>query len=460
MWEEVTSGSGLVDGVGSFKVNNREFRADELAYGYNDSEQKGISNVGIKTGDTITIAPKSYVYMTFNNHYYTFSTLISDEPLTFVVGSEQMLDFSEGFLSKGQSLILKNINNDYIKPDETILKLNHNGTAAVRGTTIAFNGTDDGVVTKVLDGEIEFQDSKTVISKGNKSKNGVVSDLSSEDITTEIIGFLADSSNIVSKHDAIIGNVTVQTNNDKAMYFIKGANTVIGFGKEMRFENLSEGKYEINFLPILGQVTPPSIPFEILNQNQEISFSSEYQESTSSESKTFSVQLNNNWNLVALPINTTLSQAEFDSKFGNDSVIWTYNNNATNNKWSVHIGSSLGTISIPETINNGIAFIEAGQGFWVKSTTAKTVSFDTTTTNSPYKLTDKEKLLNASQGWHLLGTGTTQTTDAINSENQNISLMWKYVDGAWQTTYNGTLPNGITSMSDVKAGEGVWVLVK
>jgi len=178
------------------------------------------------------------------------------------------------------------------------------------------------------------------------------------------------------------------------------------------------------------------------------------------QTETINLSLNNNWNLVALPINTTLSQAEFDSKFGNDSVIWTYNNNATNNKWSVHIGSSLvNSITLPTSVNNGISSIEAGVGFWVKSNGAKPVSFDATT-NSPYKLTDTEKLTSASQGWHLLGTGTTQTTSEINSAKSNISIMWKYVNGAWQTTYSGQLPNGITSMSDVKAGEGVWVLIK
>ncbi|MBD3843751.1 MAG: hypothetical protein IE909_18115 [Campylobacterales bacterium] len=47
-----------------------------------------------------------------------------------------------------------------------------------------------------------------------------------------------------------------------------------------------------------------------------------------------------------------------------------------------------------------------------------------------------------------------------NLTNSNIAIMWKYNDGKWQTTYAGTLPSGITQMSDVKAGEGVWVLVK
>jgi hypothetical protein len=159
------------------------------------------------------------------------------------------------------------------------------------------------------------------------------------------------------------------------------------------------------------------------------------------------------WNLVSLPTNIVLLEEELTTKFGSDTIIWTYNNDAVN-KWSVHLNNT----TLPTSVNP-IDKITYPQGFWVKSTTAKTVSFDTTA-NFPYKLTDTQKLINASRGWHLLGTGTTQTISDINSAKSNISLMWKYVNGAWQTTYDGTLPSGITSMSDVKAGEGVWVLVQ
>lgn len=65
-----------------------------------------------------------------------------------------------------------------------------------------------------------------------------------------------------------------------------------------------------------------------------------------------------------------------------------------------------------------------------------------------------------SSGWYLLGATTTKTVGELKTANQNISIMWKYKDGKWQTTYGGTLPNGVTSMSDVKAGEGFWMLIK
>jgi hypothetical protein len=170
---------------------------------------------------------------------------------------------------------------------------------------------------------------------------------------------------------------------------------------------------------------------------------------------TTQLALKGGWNLVSLPINTTLYQSSNDisNKFGNDVVIWTYNKDKTN-QWSVYANG----ITIPSTVDS-LLTIKSGEGFWIKipSDINRTIVFDS---NNTYDVTTKVDINSLSPGWYLLGTGITKTVTELQSSNQNISLLWKYLNGAWQTSFNGILPKDVTKMDDVKVGEGVWVLVK
>lgn len=153
------------------------------------------------------------------------------------------------------------------------------------------------------------------------------------------------------------------------------------------------------------------------------------------------------WQLISAPVDII----NLETTFGNDSIIWTYDNNETN-KWSVYTNSA----TIPSTINV-LSNITAGQGFWAKTSTSKVVRFETDTV---FDITQKDSFINAPIGWHLLGTATAKTTEQITEANPDIAILWKYVNGAWQTNYNGYLADQITKTDRIGAGEGFWILVK
>ena len=169
------------------------------------------------------------------------------------------------------------------------------------------------------------------------------------------------------------------------------------------------------------------------------------------------LNLLNNWNLVSLPITTSLNQADFVDTFGKDVAVWKYNSGTL--RWAVYTD---GNVTIPNTIDT-LSNIEAGEGFWVKSNGARTLSF---ANNETYKVTEKDNFKNATNGWHLVGTAQDVTTQEIQTAKTNIDTVWKYVSDSWEVYSNNKVKkalfeeNNMTQFNHVKSGEGFWMFLK
>jgi hypothetical protein len=171
----------------------------------------------------------------------------------------------------------------------------------------------------------------------------------------------------------------------------------------------------------------------------------------------YSILLRSGWNLVSLPVDTTLSKNDFITKFGTDAIIWKYNSSTP--KWELYAGTvSMGGV---DPIS-GIAF---GEGFWIKPNGAKTVNF-TVANNPTSKITEQDSFKNASNGWHLFGTSQSVTTSEMQTAKSNISIAWKYVNGHWEAYSNNDDTKisieqaKFTQFTDVNSSEGFWILTK
>ena len=151
------------------------------------------------------------------------------------------------------------------------------------------------------------------------------------------------------------------------------------------------------------------------------------------------------WNLVALPINTTISYDELNATFPTAYTIWKYENN----KWQVYIKEDI-KVSLDK-----ITSISKEQGFWVNSTSDANVSLS----GKSYE-TSVETL---SSGWHLLGAGNEMNVS--NLENNNIQVIWTY-ENSWRAYSPNTnimsliTQSGITPLESIKQAQGFWVNVK
>jgi len=161
------------------------------------------------------------------------------------------------------------------------------------------------------------------------------------------------------------------------------------------------------------------------------------------------IQLQKGWNLVSLPIKTTLYKDDLDTYF-KGCTIWTYDT-YNNQPWSVYTDKKIISSNINTLIN-----LTSGKGFWVKSETTKEIEFNT----DIYEVATFPKLETLTQGWYLLGSGVSKNIQEMEQLNKNIQIIWKFKNGSWYTSFKGVLPNDIFKMDAIQAKEGFWVLIK
>jgi hypothetical protein len=167
-----------------------------------------------------------------------------------------------------------------------------------------------------------------------------------------------------------------------------------------------------------------------------------------------SVSIVQGWNLISLPLDTTISFSDIPTKFPHAQTVWKYNGG-----WKAY-----GKGNIQDTLSGeGITKFDSitkEQGFWVNSSAIDTLEV----LGNSYDITASVSLTSASKGWHLLGTGTDTSAALIASSNSNISTIWVYSNG-WKAYGVGDLADllstiGMQTFDNIKQGQGFWVNIK
>jgi len=146
--------------------------------------------------------------------------------------------------------------------------------AGVRGTTFTIEKeSNQSLVFNLIEGEIE-------LSSSSLDGNITLHDMESLDIdhkvkttiTTNVLSplqeqHLADTSLNTADENTSIGSINVTTNLSNASYVLVGDNVQAGNGKVSVFEEVAEGSYVLQFLPILGFTTPEKIDISLAKTN-------------------------------------------------------------------------------------------------------------------------------------------------------------------------------------------------
>ncbi len=146
--------------------------------------------------------------------------------------------------------------------------------SAVRGTTFTIEKeSNKSLVFNLIEGEIE-------LSSSSLDGNITLHDMESLDlnhtaktkITTNVLSplqeqHLADTSLNTADENTSIGSINVTTNLSNASYVLVGDNVQAGNGKVSVFEEVAEGSYVLQFLPILGFTTPEKIDISLAKTN-------------------------------------------------------------------------------------------------------------------------------------------------------------------------------------------------
>lgn len=157
------------------------------------------------------------------------------------------------------------------------------------------------------------------------------------------------------------------------------------------------------------------------------------------------IALQQGWNLVALPVDITLTDTDLATYINDYTDVYSFDNVLCGDfdpeliTWNALDNKSIGTIFSGSTCwKHNPEEIEAGEGFWIYVNTAQDVEFDGDT----YGI--DEKLSNLNNGWHLLGT----------SSNMMTASFANFTDATW-TLDSDTLIWSEDSLL-VTGGKGFW----
>ena len=131
-------------------------------------------------------------------------------------------------------------------------------------------------------------------------------------------------------------------------------------------------------------------------------------EAEQEEEEEFTLQINKGWNLLAIPVNQTLHQKDFDI-FGFDTLIQTVEDNA---------------------FNSHVKLIFPEQGFFLYSPSATQVTFYGTEYNTSFETVQFD------QGWNLIGVGEESNITTIKSKVPNIESIYLFRDGEYSFPQN------------------------
>jgi hypothetical protein len=159
------------------------------------------------------------------------------------------------------------------------------------------------------------------------------------------------------------------------------------------------------------------------------------------ESVTVPVQLSSGWNLISLPSQpTNTAIATVLSGLGSAcEVVWAYPNQA----WQVYDPN--------DTTGSTLTTMQAGMGYWIKMTSAKTLSVQGSAPSPSLPLLS---------GWNLVGyNGTSCVTlaTAPSSIPANLQVSWGYPLQAWQ--FYDPANSGTSTLLQFCPGAGYWMNV-
>ncbi|MBN2782761.1 MAG: VCBS repeat-containing protein [Campylobacterales bacterium] len=168
-----------------------------------------------------------------------------------------------------------------------------------------------------------------------------------------------------------------------------------------------------------------------------------------------SIYLQQGWNLISIPVDTTLDVDAIDVKFSNASNIWRYKDG----EWQYH--SRLSENMIYVTHNTDYATFDTltkGEGFWVYNDVAQSVEFD----GQEYNTTATGYFTTAYSGWHLLGAGTPILSSDIASLKLTLISVWSYKNGWSVYSPKESLQDAIEALElnhldAIDNGVGFWI---
>ncbi|NWF66439.1 MAG: hypothetical protein HXX81_03110, partial [Campylobacterales bacterium] len=177
--------------------------------------------------------------------------------------------------------------------------------------------------------------------------------------------------------------------------------------------------------------------------------------SSSSQTNTTTQTIINGWNLLSLPIDTTLNQTEFNSKYTNIVTMWKW----TGTSWNAYSPNASLSQKIANAGISALSSITTGDGYWLNTTQNQNVTFS----GNSYNIKTLSKFTTATTGWHLLGTGESVTVNELTALKSNIVTIWKWSGTSWSAYGpNSTLATkisnaGINTLNTINAGDGFWV---
>jgi len=173
----------------------------------------------------------------------------------------------------------------------------------------------------------------------------------------------------------------------------------------------------------------------------------EYQDETNpndENSKIYTLELNQGWNLVSLPLVGSINISELNS---NITTIRSYQNN----NWYQWTNTST------QSEEQVLTTIVSGYGYWMKTSQSTTIELKG---NGLYPFPN----LSDVNGWKMLGSVTISDISQFFINNPNITILWVYKNNQWHSiskdnAINTTLENNndISELFSVESDEGFWV---
>jgi fibronectin type 3 domain-containing protein len=153
-----------------------------------------------------------------------------------------------------------------------------------------------------------------------------------------------------------------------------------------------------------------------------------------------SLSLSPGWNLISLPVqpaNPSIASV-LSGIAGAYEVVWAY----PNQTWQVYDPN--------DTAGSTLTTIQAGNGYWIKMTTAGTLSFSGSTPSSSLSLL---------AGWNLVGyngTSCAASSTAFFPLGSAFQVSWGYPSQGWQ--FYGSA-NSSSTLTQLCPGAGYWINV-
>jgi len=133
-------------------------------------------------------------------------------------------------------------------------------------------------------------------------------------------------------------------------------------------------------------------------------------------SKNFTLNLITGWNLVALPLNSSIS---IDGLNNQDlEVVRSFQNN----QWNVWTKNSTSTSEQP------LATLEDGYGYWIKTTDNTTIIALGEGVADGISIQDNK--------WNILGSVSIENFNTYFVNNPNVKVIWKYSNSQWYAISN------------------------